>query len=45
MFNDDRYVLRGRLSKTLVDQGTQNENVSMDQLCNLPLGKKFGRST
>ena len=45
MFNDDRYMLRGRPSKTLIDQVTQNEHVSMDQLCNLALGKKFGRST
>ena len=45
MFNDDKYVLRGRPSKTLMDQVTQNENVLIDQLCNLALGKKFGRST
>ena len=45
LFNDDKYVLRGRPSKTLIDQVTQNEFVSMDQLCNLALGKKVGRST
>ena len=45
MFNDDRDMLRGRPSKKLIDQVTQNEHVSMDQLCNLALGKKFGRST
>ena len=28
LFNDDKYVLRGRPSKTLIDQVTQNEFVS-----------------
>ena len=45
LFNDDKYVLRGRPAKTLIDQVTQNEYISVDQLCNLALGKKVGRST
>ena len=45
MFNDNKYVFRGRPAKTLIDQVTQNKYVSMDQLCNLAMGKKVRRST
>ena len=45
MFNNDKYVQRGRPSKSLLDQVTVNESVSVDQLCNMALGKKLGRST
>ena len=45
MFNSDKSVRRGRPSKSFLDQVTDNENVSVDQLCNIALGKKLGRST
>ena len=45
MFNNDKYVRRGRPSRSLLDQVSDNENVSVDQLCNIALGKKLGRST
>ena len=44
-FNDDKNVRRGRPVKSLFNQVTDNENVSFDQLCNISLGKKIGRST
>ena len=45
MLNNDKCVRRGRPSRSLLDQVTDNENVSVDQLCNIALGKKLGRST
>ena len=44
-FNDDKNVRRGRPVKSLLNQVTDNENVTIDQLCNISLGKKIGRST
>ena len=44
-FNDDKNVRRGRPAKSLLHQVTDNENVSIDQLCNISLGKNLGRST
>ena len=44
-FNDDINVKRGRPVEPLLNQVTDNENVSIDQLCNISLGKKIGRST
>ena len=43
MFNDDKYVKRGRPTRSLLDQVIDND-VSIDQLCNIALGKKLGRS-
>ena len=45
MFNNDKCVRRGRPLRSLLDQVTDNENVSIDQMCNIALGKKLGRST
>ena len=45
MFNDDKYVKRGRPAKSLLDQVVENENISIDQFCTLALSKKSGRST
>ena len=44
-FNEDKNVRRGRPVEPLLNQVTDNENVSIDQLCNISLGKKIGRST
>ena len=44
-YNDDKNVRRGRPVKSLLNQVTDNENISIDQLCNFSLGKKIGRST
>ena len=43
-FDDDKNVRRGRPVKSLLNQLTDNENVSIDQLCNISPGKKIGRS-
>ena len=45
MFNDDKYTKRGRPTKSLLDQVAENENMSIDQLCNFALSKKSGWST
>ena len=39
MFNDDRGTKRGRPAKTLLEQVT--ENVTLDQFCNLSIGRRF----
>ena len=41
MFNDDRGTKRGRPAKTLLEQVT--ENVTLDQFCNLSIGRRFWR--
>ena len=41
-FNEDKNVRRGRPVEPLLNQVTDNE---IEKLCNIPLGKKVGRST
>ena len=41
MFNDDRCTKRGRSAKTLLEQVICSENVSVDQFCNLSIGRRF----
>ena len=43
--NGDKNVRRDRPVKSLLNQVTDNGNVTIDQLCNISLGKKIGRST
>ena len=37
MFNDDKYSKRGRPVKSLIDQAIGNENILIDEICNIAL--------
>lgn len=43
MFNDDKNSKRGRMSLTLLDQVTKNENCSIEKFCGLAISKKNAR--
>ena len=40
-FNDDRYIKRGRPTKSLLEQVTENLNVSVDEFCSIALKRHF----
>ena len=41
MFNDDCGTKRGRPTKTLLEQVICSEIVTLDQFCNLSIGRRF----
>ena len=45
LFNSDKCTKRGRPIKTLLEQVTSNQNISISEFCSLALGKKSGRLT